>query len=146
MARAGAESPLGAVFDMTYKRFPLRPNGAAPDSPQFLGWLDRLVTELNLDTNPAVVVTATPHTMALTTTYLISDVGATLTVTLPDATKYPGKMLHFLNRQAFAINSASSNVVLITGGAAGTVIVPATAQVWRTAVSDGTNWVLVARN
>ena len=32
---------------MTYKRFPLRPNGAAPDSPQFLGWLDRLVTELN---------------------------------------------------------------------------------------------------
>jgi hypothetical protein len=46
--------------------------------------------------------------------------------------------------QAFAINSASSNVVPRAGGAAGTAIVSGTAGNWAELVSDGSNWVIMA--
>ena len=49
--------------------------------------------------------------------------------------------LKFLNYQAFTVVSASSNVVPLTGGAAGTAILAATAGKWCTLVSDGTNWI-----
>jgi hypothetical protein len=45
--------------------------------------------------------------------------------------------------QAQAINSASSNVVPLAGGAAGTAIVSGTAGNWAELVSDGTNWLIM---
>jgi len=42
--------------------------------------------------------------------------------------------------------SASSNVVPLVGGAAGTAILAATAGKWALAKSDGTNWQLMAGN
>ena len=65
-------------------------------------------------------------------------------VTLPAATDWPGRALHFKNTQAQALDSISSNVVPITGGAAGTGILGATSGAWATVVSDGTNWVIMA--
>jgi hypothetical protein len=53
---------------------------------------------------------------------------------------YVGRTLKLLNTAAFAINSASSNVIPQTGGAAGTAILPATAGKWCTLVFDGANW------
>ncbi|WP_176479108.1 hypothetical protein [Mesorhizobium sp. WSM3860] len=45
--------------------------------------------------------------------------------------------------QAQTVVSASSNVVPLAGGAAGTAILAATARKWATLVSDGTNWVIM---
>ena len=77
--------------------------------------------------------------------YVINNkAGSACVVTLPAATDWPGRAIHFKNTQAQALNSASSNVVPITGGAAGTAILGATSGAWATVVSDGTNWVIMA--
>ena len=77
--------------------------------------------------------------------YIINNkAGATCVVTLPAATDWAGRALHFKNTQAQALDSISSNVVPITGGAAGTGILGATSGAWATVVSDGTNWVIMA--
>jgi len=47
------------------------------------------------------------------------------------------------NIQAQTVDSASSNVVPLAGGAAGTAILSANAGRWATLVSDGTNWVVM---
>lgn len=69
---------------------------------------------------------------------------ATLTVTLPSAATYPGASFTITNNQAFTVVSASANIVPIAGGAAGTAILAATAGVWATLVSNGTNWAITA--
>jgi hypothetical protein len=69
---------------------------------------------------------------------------AACVVTLPAAASYSGRVVTFKTVQAFAINSASSNVVPRAGGAAGTVIVSGTAGNWAKLVSDGSNWVIMA--
>ena len=77
--------------------------------------------------------------------YLINNkAGTTCVVTLPAVASWPGRALHFKNTQAQALDSISSNVVPITGGAAGTGILGATSGAWATVVSDGTNWVIMA--
>ena len=77
--------------------------------------------------------------------YIINNKsGSTCVVTLPAATDWAGRALHFKNTQAQALDSISSNVVPITGGAAGTGILGATSGAWATVVSDGTNWVIMA--
>jgi hypothetical protein len=78
--------------------------------------------------------------------YLINNkTGSACVVTLPTAADWVGRALHFKNTQAQALNSASSNVVPITGGAAGTALLGATSGAWATLVSNGTNWVVMAR-
>lgn len=69
---------------------------------------------------------------------------AACVVTLPAAGSYAGRVVTFKTVQAFAINSASSNVVPRAGGAAGTAIVSGTAGNWAELVSDGSNWVIMA--
>lgn len=77
--------------------------------------------------------------------YLINNKpAAACVVTLPAAGSYAGRVVTFKTVQAFAINSASSNVVPRAGGAAGTVIVSGTAGNWAELVSDGSNWVIMA--
>ena len=58
---------------------------------------------------------------------------------------FVGRRLVFTNYQAQLVDSASSNVVPIIGGAPGTAILPATAGDWAAIVSDGTNWLIVER-
>lgn len=67
--------------------------------------------------------------------------GSSCTVTLPAASSFPGREIMIKNIQAQAVNSASSNVVPLAGGAAGTVILTNAAGRWVTLVSDGSNWV-----
>ena len=77
--------------------------------------------------------------------YLINNkAGTTCVVTLPAVASWPGRALHFKNTQAQALDSIASNVVPITGGAAGTGILGATSGAWATVVSDGTDWVIMA--
>lgn len=90
---------------------------------------------------PTTVSTAT-HTTAATDTCLIYTVACT--ETLPAAASFPGRELRVVTQGANAIISASSNVVPITGGAAGTAILPATGGTSRLLKSDGANWITVA--
>ena len=69
--------------------------------------------------------------------------GSTCTVTLPTASSYSGRVLTFQNYQAQFLVSASSNVVPLAGGAAGTAILEDVAGNWATLVSNGTNWVMM---
>jgi len=85
-------------------------------------------------------------TVAATESYLINDKsGSACVVTLPAPASFTGRKLVFTNYQAQAIDSASSNVVPITGGSPGTAIVGATAGDWAAIISDGTNWLIVER-
>ena len=70
--------------------------------------------------------------------------GSTCTVTLPAASSWGGRAVTFKNLQLQALVSASSNVVPLIGGAAGTAILPGLVGAWATLVSDGTNWVVMA--
>jgi hypothetical protein len=70
--------------------------------------------------------------------------GSTCTVTLPAASSWGGRAVTFKNLQLLTLVSASSNVVPLIGGAAGTAILPGLVGAWATLVSDGTNWVVMA--
>ena len=76
-------------------------------------------------------------------TWLINNKsGSTCTATLPAASSYTGRILHFQNYQDQLLISASSNVVPLAGGAASTAILSAMAGDTATLVSDGSNWVM----
>lgn len=68
--------------------------------------------------------------------------GSSCTATLPAAASYAGRVLHFQNYQVQTLVSASSNVVPLAGGAAGTSILLASSGDSATLVSDGSNWLM----
>jgi hypothetical protein len=93
----------------------------------------------------APVTKTADFTVAVGESYLINNKTTTsCTATLPTASSWSGRALTFTNYQAQTLVSASSNVVPRAGGAAATAILAATAGVWTTLVSDGTNWLEVA--
>jgi hypothetical protein len=93
----------------------------------------------------APVTKTANFTVADGESYLINNKTTTsCTATLPTASSWSGRALTFTNYQAQTLVSASSNVVPRAGGAAATAILAATAGVWTTLVSDGTNWLEVA--
>jgi hypothetical protein len=93
----------------------------------------------------SVPVTKTADfTLGVFETYVINNkAAATCTVTLPSASGYPGRPVSFINYKAFTLVSASSNVVSIAGGLAGTAILAASVGDTTTLISDGTNWIQV---
>jgi hypothetical protein len=93
----------------------------------------------------APVTKTADFTVADSENYLINNkAGSNCTATLPTAANYTGRRIVIKNLQAFTVISASSNVVPLAGGAAGTAILSATAGRWAELVSDGTNWIIVA--
>lgn len=92
----------------------------------------------------APVTKTADFTVAATENWLINNKsGSACTVTLPTASSWTGREIMIQSYQAQATNSASSNVVPLGGGAAGTAILAATAGKWATLVSDGTNWIIM---
>lgn len=83
-------------------------------------------------------VGSTDHTIVQTTT--------ASTYTLPAASSFPGRILKILTQFAGAVVSASSNVVPIAGGSAGTAILAATAGKYAVLQSTGTNWQITEAN
>lgn len=82
-------------------------------------------------------------TLADTENWIICNGTGTITVTLPAASSWTGREVMIKTIAAFTVVSASSNVVPLAGGAAGTAILAATAGAWATLVSDGTNWIIM---
>ena len=92
----------------------------------------------------APVTKTADFTLADAEDYIINNKsGSACVVTLPAASSYTGRVVSLKTIQAQAINSASSNVVPLAGGAAGTAIVSGTAGNWAELVSDGTNWLIM---
>lgn len=102
------------------------------------GKFTTLATSIVTNANGTYTVLDTDHTIIQTT--------AASTYTLPDPTTFTGRKLHVVTQFAGAVISASSNVVPIAGGAAGTAILAATAGKWATLQSNGTNWIIIASN
>lgn len=91
----------------------------------------------------APITKTADFTVAATELWLINNKsGSTCTVTLPTASSYSGRILHFQNYQAQTLVSASSNVVPLAGGSAGTLILLASTGDSATLVSDGSNWLM----
>jgi len=89
-----------------------------------------------------VTVAASTYSVAATDVWVINNYAGTLTLTLPTASSYSGRVLNIQNYQAYTVVSASSNVVQIAGGSASTAILNAIAGDRCTLVSNGTNWVI----
>jgi hypothetical protein len=95
----------------------------------------------------APVTKTADFTLAATENWVINDkAAAACVVTLPAASLWAGREVMVKTIQAFALNSAASDVVPLAGGAAGTTILTGTAGKWATLVSDGSNWVIMAGN
>lgn len=82
-------------------------------------------------------------TLADTENDIIVTKGSSCTATIPAASLWPGRELWIKTTVAFTTVSASSNVVPLAGGAAGTAILPAVAGSWARLKSDATNWVIM---
>jgi hypothetical protein len=88
----------------------------------------------------APVTKTADFSLADTENWLIVNKGSSCTVTLPAASSWTGREFTIKTIQAFAVVSASSNIIPRIGGAAATAILPATDGAWATLVSNGTNW------
>jgi len=116
------------------------PTSGADAPPAFRALVAADITGLTFS---APVTKTADFSVAATDVWLINNKsGSTCTVTLPTASAYTGRILHFQNYQVQALVSASSNVVPIAGGAAGTSILVASSGDQATLVSDGTNWLM----
>lgn len=107
-------------------------------------WENVPVSSVVISAGGAPVTKTADFAVAAGETWLINNkAGSTCTVTLPAAASNTGRVLTFQNYQAQLLVSASSNVVPLGGGAAGTAILAAVSGNWATMVSDGTNWIIM---
>ena len=90
--------------------------------------------------------TGTAYTVAATDCSLVLTPTGTFTLTLPAASSSAGRIIRLKSTAAFAVNSASANIVQLVGGAATAAIMTATAGKTCMLQSDGTNWQLMQAN
>ena len=88
---------------------------------------------------PGAAITATTYTMGALDSSLIFNPTAACVATLIPAATQKGRWVFAKNISAFAVTSASSNVVLKTSATAGTAFLAASST--GAFQSDGTNWV-----
>lgn len=91
----------------------------------------------------APVTKTTSFTLAATENWVICNGSGSISVTFPAASSYTGREVMIKTIAAQTVVSASSNIVPLVGGAAGTAILAATAGKWATLVSDGSNWIIM---
>lgn len=92
----------------------------------------------------APVTKTTAFTLGANENEVIVNGTASVTATLPAASGWIGRKVRIKTIAAYTVISASSNVVPLAGGAAGTAILAATAGKWAEMVSDGSNWIIMA--
>ena len=101
----------------------------------------------NKQATSAPVTFTTNSSVGATDSWIINNKsGSTLTLTLPAAASYSGRVLNIQTYQAQTVVSASSNVVPQAGGPPGAAILVASIGDHATLVSDGTNWVMTQYN
>jgi len=116
------------------------------DADRFDDWLFKFYKNTTAPAYGVVTETTATRTVALTDEYIICNRAGTITLTLPDP-KLPRRLpINVKTITANTVVSASSNVVPLAGGAAGTAILAATAGKWADLISDGTNWQIIRSN
>jgi hypothetical protein len=121
-------------------------------SPTFTGTVTSPISSITSYQKVAVAAVTTPitaatYTVPVTDTFVIFNSASSISVTLPTASAFTGRTLHFKTINTGAVTSASSNVVaLATSTAAATLFSANTAGKWTILVSNGTNWVIMAQN
>ena len=119
------------------------PTTGAAAAPSFRALVVADIPALPYATSTAPVTYTADFTVAATDSWVINNKSSsTCTVTLPAASTNTGRVLRFQNYQAQTLVSASSNVVPLIGGSAGTAILAAVAGDTCTIVSDGSNWII----
>lgn len=93
--------------------------------------------------NPAVKTAN--FTLAGTENWIICNGAGTISITLPTPSTCDGREFGIKTVSPQLVQSASSNVIGISGGAAGTAILPATSGAWAILVSDGASWNIMCR-
>ena len=119
------------------------PTSGAAAAPSFRALVSTDIPALSYQSvaAPTTVTTAT-YSISTTDLWVINNYAGSLTLTLPTASSYSGRVLNIQNYQAFTVVSASSNVVQIDGSATNTSILLASSGDRCTLVSNGTNWVM----
>ena len=93
------------------------------------------------------VFTAGADSQLVTDGTIVGTPTATATLTLiAPSTANKGSMLTIVTRAAYAISSASSNVLPLAGGSAGTTILAATAGKFAVLQSTGAAWQIINQN
>lgn len=121
-------------------------------SPTFTGTVSAPVISTTQYQTYAVAAVTTPitastYTVPVTDTFIIFNSASAISVTLPTASSFTGRVLNLKTISTGAVTSASSNVVpLATTTAASTLFSANSAGKWTTLVSNGTNWVIMAQN
>lgn len=91
------------------------------------------------------VVNKTASFTVQPTENMISCAGsASMTVTLPSAATFPGRVIYMKNSSAFTVVSSAANVGQLAGGAPTTAIMPATVGANVMLASDGANWLIMS--
>jgi len=92
----------------------------------------------------APTIKTAAYTVVDSDSSLIFNGSGSITVTLPSASLWSGRVLWVKTIAAQTVVSGSSNVKPINSNTAGTAILAASAGAWAMLVSDGTNWVVMA--
>jgi hypothetical protein len=95
--------------------------------------------------NAPVLVTGTTYAITPSDSIVVLNSAVAVTVTLPSASLRPGRIIRFKTVQNVAVNSASANVIPLSGTTPGTVIIPASGKnTWVDLIAAGANWVATA--
>lgn len=89
---------------------------------------------------------STTYTVGVTDSAIIANPTAAMVITLLSAATYPGREMIIKNTSAYAITSASANVVPITAVSPGSALVAAGPGKWVSLRSDGANWQVLMGN
>tara|TARA_R110000751_G_scaffold255366_1_gene354890 strand:- start:312 stop:2222 length:1911 start_codon:yes stop_codon:yes gene_type:complete len=102
-------------------------------------------TNVIVDNSASSVITATGATYSVLEDdeYIIANRAGTVTLTLPTATEWSGRMLSVKTIQAQTVVSNASNVAPIGDTVAGTAILAATDGAWALLRSNGTIWIVM---
>lgn len=92
----------------------------------------------------APVTKTANFSVADTENFIVCNGAGSITVTLPAAASYTGRVINIKTIAAQTVVSASSNVLPIGSATPGTAILAASAGAWAQLVSNGTNWVIMA--
>lgn len=96
-------------------------------------------------TSSTAPVTKTGNfSVADTENFIVCNGAGSITVTLPAAASYTGRVIVIKTIAAQTVISNASNVLPIGSSTAGTAILAASAGAWAMLVSNGTNWVIMA--
>lgn len=92
------------------------------------------------------VISGSSYTLSVSDYQLDIYPAATFTLTLPPASDSKGRCISIRNTNTFAINSASSNVGPLAGGAPTSSILSNASGKWCELQSDGSTWKIVKAN